>query len=97
MTAPPRGRQPRNRLPKDENERIINETIRRIRGTIIPLSQIEGGSVGSGSGGALATYTPIVIASGQTFTVPENCQVLYAVPISVDGALVVEGELVMVD
>lgn len=31
MSNPPGGKQPRNRLPKQENEAVINETIRRIR------------------------------------------------------------------
>ncbi len=31
MGVPPRGIQPKNRLPKEENERIIEETIRRIK------------------------------------------------------------------
>lgn len=97
MGIPPRGKQPKNQLPKEENERIIEETLRRGRGQRIPLSQIEGGGVGSGSGGALANYTPVVIASGQTFTVPDNTQVLYNYPITVDGTLVVDGELIMVE
>jgi len=49
MTPPPRGKQPKNRLPKDENERIIEETIRRIR-LLFP--------------GMLGTYLPGVIAGG---------------------------------
>jgi hypothetical protein len=91
---PPRGKQPRNRLPKEENERIIEETIRRIRGMTFPLSSVSGGS--STSSG-FATYTPIIIAAGETFTVPTNTQMLYAIPIQNDGTLIVDGELVEVD
>src|SRR4051812_4105321 len=95
--APPHGRQPKNRLTKVENDRIIDEALRRFRLEVIPLSNIAGGG-GSGGGGStisgFATYTPIVIASVETFTVPENTQMLYAVPITADGTLVVDGELV---
>ncbi len=31
MTIPPRGKRPQNSLPQEENERIIEETIRRIK------------------------------------------------------------------
>lgn len=98
---PPRGRQPRNRLPKEENERIIQEALRRFRAETIPVSQISGGSSGGGGGGStstgFATFTPIVISAGETFTVPANTQMLYSVPIEVEGTLVIEGELVHVD
>lgn len=63
----------------------------------LKLRQIEGGGAAAGSGGLLATYTPKVIPAGQTFTVPENAQVLFAVPIVVEGDLILEGDLVDVD
>lgn len=63
---------------------------------LIKQRQIEGG-VGGGVGGPFAKYTPIVIALGDTFIVPDNCQVLYSVPIQVDGDLIIDGDLVMVD
>ena len=105
MTAPrhpnpPRGKQPITSLPKEENERIIQEALRRFRGETIPFSAIGGGG-GTGGGGStttgFATYTPINIGTGETFTVPANCQMLYAIPIEVDGTLIIEGELVEVD
>lgn len=40
---------------------------------------------------------PYYIASGETFTVPEFKQATWAVPIIVDGSLVVDGVLVPVD
>lgn len=45
---------------------------------------------GSGGGGFVPTY----IAEGETFTVPENTQALYVLPILVDGDLVIDGNLV---
>ncbi len=48
-SPPPRGKQPRNRLNKDENERIIEETIRRLHGQFP---------------GLLGAYLPGVIAGG---------------------------------
>lgn len=44
----------------------------------------------SGGGGFVPTY----IADGDTFTVPENTQALYVLPILVDGDLVIDGNLV---
>ena len=49
MGVPPRGKQPKNHLNKEENERIIEETIRRIR-LLFP--------------GMLGTYLPGVIIGG---------------------------------
>jgi hypothetical protein len=88
---------PKNRLPDIENERIILEALRRFRLETIPLSQIEGGSAGAGSGGAIANYTPTFVPEGQSFTVPANTQVLFAVPIDVEGNLIIEGVLVEVN
>lgn len=42
-------------------------------------------------------FVPIRIASGETFTVPENTQCLFALPIIVEGNLVVDGFLIQVD
>lgn len=53
MGVPPRGIQPKNRLPKEENERIIEETIRRIKilfpgllGAALPGIIAGGGGLG---------------------------------------------------
>ena len=43
-----------------------------------------------GGGGFVRTY----IAEGETFTVPENTQALFVLPILVDGDLVIDGNLV---
>jgi hypothetical protein len=48
---------------------------------LIKQRQIEGG-VGGGVGGAFAKYTPTLIPSGESFIVPENTQVLWAVSIT---------------
>lgn len=45
----------------------------------------------SGGGGG---FVPTYIAEGETFTVPENTQALYVLPILVDGDLVIDGNLV---
>lgn len=45
-----------------------------------------------GTGGT--SYAPLRIPAGETFTVPQNMQVLYRVPIQVDGVLKIEGELI---
>lgn len=47
-----------------------------------------------GSGGD--SFVPTHIAAGETFTVPVNKQALYALPIVVDGTLVIDGTLVEV-
>lgn len=41
-------------------------------------------------------FVPTYIAAGETFFVPANKQALYALPIVVDGALVIDGTLVEV-
>lgn len=43
------------------------------------------------------TSVPFYIAVGETFTVPEYRQALFAVPIEVDGTLVIDGYLIEVD
>lgn len=63
---------------------------------LIKLRQIEGGGAGGGVGLPLVPATPTRIPVGATFTVPEDCQVLYKLPITVEGALVVHGALVAV-
>lgn len=45
----------------------------------------------SGGGGG---FVPTYIADGETFTVPANTQALYRLPITVDGELIVDGNLV---
>ena len=87
---------PRTTLPGVQPERIINETLRRVRLQPIPASMVvaEPGSV---SPGVSTPYPPRVIAADQTFTVPDNAQILFALTIDVEGTLVVEGDLVMVD
>jgi hypothetical protein len=62
---------------------------------LIKQRQIEGG-VGGGVGGAFAKYTPTLIPSGESFIVPENTQVLWAVSIHIDGALHVDGAFIQV-
>lgn len=42
---------------------------------------------------ASAAMTPTVIASGETFTVPDATQCVWVVPITVDGDLVLDGDL----
>jgi hypothetical protein len=54
------------------------------------------GAQGSGTSGEGASV-PYYIASTETFTVPENKQALFSVPIIVDGYIVVDGYLVEVD
>lgn len=91
--------QPRNRLPEQENERVINETLRRAALRFAPLGETTtsvGGGGGSG-GGNQTPYVPTVIPDGQTFTVPEDTQVLWAVPIDVEGTLDIQGSFVMVN
>lgn len=46
---------------------------------------------------ASAVGVPTYIAPGETFTVPANRQVLFAIDIVNDGDLIVDGDLVMVD
>lgn len=52
----PFGKQPRNRLPKNENEAIINETIRRIH-LRLPglLAEVLPGIIAAGGGGTIMT------------------------------------------
>ena len=45
----------------------------------------------------LAHWTPYYIPEGETFTVPANKQVLFAIPITGPGAIVVHGILVQVN
>ena len=93
--------QPRTRLPGVESERIIQEALRRFRLQPIPASSIIGGTSGGSSGGGSSSsgsqFTPTVIHDGETFTVPVDTQVLYALTIDVQGELVVDGDLVGVN
>lgn len=41
-------------------------------------------------------FTPTLIPDGETFTVPADKQVLFAVPIEIDGGLIIEGALLEV-
>lgn len=41
-------------------------------------------------------FVPVVIPDGQAFTVPDNTQVLFRMPITVDGTLIVDGYLIKV-
>ena len=54
------------------------------------LSEDQRPPSGGGGGGFVPTY----IAEGETFTVPANAQALYRLPITVDGELIVDGNLV---
>lgn len=95
--------QPRNRLPEQENERIINETLRRAR---LEFATVNSTVVTSGGGGGGPAPTPTngspwvpkVIADGKTFTVPSDTQILWAVPIDIEGTLDIQsgGSFVMV-
>lgn len=64
--------------------------------------QFDGAGVASGGGSGEVVVTvesqfpPLVIAAGETYTVPENRQVLFTMPIDVEGMLNVEGFLVEV-
>jgi len=42
----------------------------------------------------VAYGVPVSIATSDTFYVPTNTQVLFALPITVDGTIVIDGELV---
>ena len=48
-------------------------------------------TVGGGSGAV-----PTLIAASETYTVAANTQALFALPIELDGALVIDGALVEV-
>jgi hypothetical protein len=88
---------PQNRLPDIENERIIVETLRRVRlqfAQMLAVAGVSGSPTGSPTVGA---FTPTLIPVGETFTVPANKQVLFSLPILVDGHLIVDGDLIMVD
>lgn len=54
---------------------------------------VAGATGPSGPGGFVPTY----IAPAETFVVPVDRQALYAVPVVVDGALIINGVLVGVD
>lgn len=47
------------------------------------------------SGGS--SFVPYYIPTGNTFTVPENFQALFTIPIDAEGTIVVDGILVGVD
>jgi len=47
-------------------------------------------------GAASASYPPTLVATGETFTVPTNQQVLVAEEVVVDGEIVMNGALVEV-
>lgn len=40
---------------------------------------------------------PLVLASGENYIVPANAQVLFAMPIVVDGELVIDGAFIEVN
>ena len=46
---------------------------------------------------ATGSMMPTVIATGDTFTIPTDRQALFAMPIIVDGTLVIDGYLIGVD
>lgn len=50
-------------------------------------------AINSGSAGG---FVPTLIADGDTFTVPLNKQVLWSIPIQIDGILDVQGAFIMV-
>jgi hypothetical protein len=58
---------------------------------------IYGAVVGAGTSTATDGMVPYFIASGDTFTVPLYKQALKAMPITVDGTLVVDGYLIEVN
>lgn len=55
-----------------------------------------GGGSGTGGGGGSAGV-PLYIAQGETYTVPENRQVLFTEEIELDGDLELDGILVEVN
>ena len=57
-----------------------------------------GGKATSVDPSQFAEWTPTLIAANETFTVPENRQVLFALPITIeeDGILEINGELIEV-
>lgn len=44
-----------------------------------------------------ARWTPTLIATGSTFTIPENAQLLTVAPVQVDGLVIVDGTVVQAD
>lgn len=57
------------------------------------IMMISSGSSGSGTD----AFVPYFIAAGETFTVPEFKQALFAMTIDVEGILTVDGYLIEVD
>ena len=78
------------RLPTIEEERLITAAVHQ-------ASIFFASSGGGGSSSSTASYTPTLIDTGETFTVPANKQVLYALTITVAGTLAVHGSLIMVN
>jgi hypothetical protein len=52
---------------------------------------------GNASDASSDAFVPVFLAAGETFTVPENKQALFAMPIDNEGTLIVDGYLVWVD
>lgn len=68
----------------------------------MPESSTSAGVMGSSSGfGVLRSIggvpAPTYVPAGQEFTVPADTQILFALPIRVDGMLIVDGALVEVN
>lgn len=57
---------------------------------------ISSGSSSGSSGGGNAAGVPLFIAEGDEFVAPANQQTLFAMPIDVEGMLVIDGFLVEV-
>ena len=67
----------------------------------VHIKKTDNSIVTIGAGGVVmpstTPYVPLTINTGDTFTVPENTQILHAKPIKVDGSLNVIGDLVEVN
>ena len=58
------------------------------------LSTDGAGNLSWSAPGVSTPYVPIIINSGNTFTIPTNTQILFAEPLTVVGDLVVDGDLI---
>jgi hypothetical protein len=67
----------------------------------VHIKKTDNSIVTIGAGGVVmpstTPYVPLTINTGDTFTVPENTQILHAKPIKVDGSLNVIGDLVEIN
>lgn len=94
--------QPKTRLTGEEQERIIREAVRRAKLSLVSDAQTSDTATATPPTpvtppttvveGATPTYVPV----GTTTVVPVNTQMLWTLPIWVDGAMTLDGALVEV-